>query len=146
LQQIYSLSLNLNHNIQKWSRKSPAATQFWVPQSVFCLGYVSDRASFTITKIEAYKKNFEQKIGVLWLYNAAKRDLQFWRSGEPQTLFINTSSFCYFHTKSTQNIQELLLLDKYSQIWRNEAATLWTKAYLRLVLKYLEAYFYNYMN
>ena len=29
---------------------------------VFCLGYVSDRASFTITKIEAYKKNFEQKI------------------------------------------------------------------------------------
>jgi hypothetical protein len=25
---------------------------------VFCLGYVSDRASFTITKIEAYKKNF----------------------------------------------------------------------------------------
>ena len=27
--------------------------------------------------------------------------------GEPQTLFnINTSSFCYFHTKSTQNIQE----------------------------------------
>ena len=29
---------------------------------VFCLGYVSDRANFTITKIEAYKKNFEQKI------------------------------------------------------------------------------------
>ena len=28
---------------------------------VFCLHYVSDRASFTITKIEAYKKNFEQK-------------------------------------------------------------------------------------
>jgi hypothetical protein len=53
-----------------------------------------------------------------------------WRSGVPQTLFINTSSFCYFHTKSTRNIQELLLLDEYSQeIWRNEAATLWTKAY-----------------
>jgi hypothetical protein len=29
---------------------------------VFCLDYVSDPASFTITKIEAYKKNFEQKI------------------------------------------------------------------------------------
>jgi hypothetical protein len=28
---------------------------------VFCLGYVSDWANFTITKIEAYK-NFEQKI------------------------------------------------------------------------------------
>jgi hypothetical protein len=27
----------------------------------FCLGYVSDRASFKITKIEANKKNFEQK-------------------------------------------------------------------------------------
>jgi hypothetical protein len=44
---------------------------------VFRLGCVSDRASFTITKIEAYKKNLKQKIGVLWLYNAAKRDLQF---------------------------------------------------------------------
>jgi hypothetical protein len=43
---------------------------------VFCLGYVSDRANFTITKIEAYKKNFEQKFGVLWHYNAAKRDLK----------------------------------------------------------------------
>jgi hypothetical protein len=29
---------------------------------VFCLGYVSDQANFTITTIEAYKKNFEQKI------------------------------------------------------------------------------------
>jgi hypothetical protein len=29
---------------------------------VFCLGYVSDQADFTITTIEAYKKNFEQKI------------------------------------------------------------------------------------
>ena len=29
---------------------------------VFCLGYVCDRANFTITKIEAYKKNFEQNI------------------------------------------------------------------------------------
>jgi hypothetical protein len=27
---------------------------------VFRLGYVSDRASFTFTKIKAYKKNFEQ--------------------------------------------------------------------------------------
>jgi hypothetical protein len=42
-------------------------------------------------------KNF----GVLWLHNAAKRDLQLWRSGEPQTLFINTSSFCYFHIRIT---------------------------------------------
>jgi hypothetical protein len=32
---------------------------------VFCLGYVSDRASFTTTKIEAYKTNFEQNI---WEY------------------------------------------------------------------------------
>jgi hypothetical protein len=29
---------------------------------VFSLGYVSDRANFTNTTIEAYKKNFEQKI------------------------------------------------------------------------------------
>jgi hypothetical protein len=43
---------------------------------VFCLGYVSDRASFTITNIEAYKKNFEQKNWSIWLFNAAKRDLQ----------------------------------------------------------------------
>jgi hypothetical protein len=32
------------------------------PLLYFCLGYVSDPANFTITKIEAYKKNFEQKI------------------------------------------------------------------------------------
>jgi hypothetical protein len=36
--------------------------RFVLQMVVFRLGYVSDRASFTITKIEAYKKNFEQKI------------------------------------------------------------------------------------
>ena len=29
---------------------------------IFCLGYISDRTSFTVTKIKAYKKNFEQTI------------------------------------------------------------------------------------
>jgi hypothetical protein len=63
---------------------------------VFCLDYVSDRGNFTITTIEAYKKNFEQNIWSIMAFNAAKRDLQ----------------------KSTQNIQELLLLDEYShEIW-----------------------------
>jgi hypothetical protein len=36
---------------------------------------------------EFWAKNFEY---YGFNYNAAKRDLQFWRSGEPRTLFINT--------------------------------------------------------
>jgi hypothetical protein len=62
---------------------------------VFCLDYVSDRASFTITKIEAYntRRILSEKFGVLWLYNAAKRDLQLGctTSGEPQKLVLQ----CY---------------------------------------------------
>jgi hypothetical protein len=52
---------------------------------VFCLGYVSDRANFTITKIEAYKKNFEQKI---WSIMALQRretgftTLKEWRASD----------------------------------------------------------------
>ena len=63
---------------------------------VFCLGYASDRASFTITKIEAYKKNF-LSIMALQRRETGFTTLKEWRASD-------RSSFCYFHTKSTQNI------------------------------------------
>ena len=70
---------------------------------VFYLGYVSDPASFTITKIEVYKKNFDLKYygyitprNAIYNFEGVPQTLFI---KEPQTLFINTSSFCYFHTK-----------------------------------------------
>jgi hypothetical protein len=47
-------------------------------------------------KIEAYKKNFED-YGIIIVIRETG-SVQLWRSGEPRTLFINTSSFCYFDT------------------------------------------------
>jgi hypothetical protein len=59
---------------------------------VFCLGYVSNRASFTIPKIEAYKKNFEQKIR---LYNAAGfTTLKEWKASD--FVFLTRARFATF--------------------------------------------------
>jgi hypothetical protein len=87
---------------------------------------------------------WEKKNWVLWLYNAAKRDLQLWRSGEPQTLFINTSSFCYFH--------QLKIYKNYCY-WTNILSKFEETKQLHCERKRTEVsfkipwgYFHNYMN
>jgi hypothetical protein len=77
---------------------------------VFFLGYVSDRASFAITKTEAYKKNFEQKTLEYYDFITPRNGICNFEGVESLKLCLSTRArFATF-------IQELLLLGEYFYI------------------------------